>query len=151
MGPSGSGMVGQGGYGPGGTSGSQATTRSGQAAARGSQALTLEVKSDSEHGRRGPDGDWHDAFLPADFTVQPGYTVTVTVYNYDDMPHSFTSSSLGVDETIPGGSASAPTKTTFTFTAPSKPGSYQWWCALPCDPWAMAHDGYMRGYMTVRA
>jgi hypothetical protein len=40
---------------------------------------------------------------------------------------------------------------TFTFTAPKKAGRYQWWCAVPCDPWAMAHDGYMRGYVTVSA
>ncbi|MHB1569199.1 MAG: cupredoxin domain-containing protein [Solirubrobacteraceae bacterium] len=158
VGQGGSGMMGQGGngmmsggFGPGGTPGSQGTTQSGQVAPRGAQTLTLDVRSDSEHGRRGPDGTWHDAFLPADFAVHPGYAVTVTVSNYDDMPHSFTSRSLGVNETIPAGSASAPSKMTFTFTAPSKPGSYQWWCALPCDPWAMTHDGYMRGDVTVRA
>jgi plastocyanin len=83
--------------------------------------------------------------------VHPGYIVTVTVSNYDDMPHSFTSPSLAVNETIPAGSANAPTKTTFTFTAPSKAGSYPWWCALPRDPWAMAHDGYMRGHVIVSA
>ena len=117
----------------------------------GSEALILDVKSDSGHGRRGPDGNWHDAFLPADYSVKAGATVEVTVYNYDDMPHSFTSPSLGVNETIPSGSASAPSRTSFTFAAPSKTGSYRRWCALPCDPWAMAHDGYMRGRVTVRA
>jgi hypothetical protein len=76
--------------------------------------------------------------------------VTVTVYNYDSSPHSFTSSALAVNVTIPAGSASRPSKTTFAFTAPSAPGSYPWWCAMPCDPWAMAHDGYMRGLATVR-
>jgi hypothetical protein len=39
----------------------------------------------------------------------------------------------------------------FTFKAPSQAGSYQWFCALPCDPWAMSHDGYMRGHITVTA
>jgi plastocyanin len=144
------GMMG-GGHGPNGTLGSQATAPSGQTTTRGSDSVILNVKSDSEHGKRGPDGSWHDAFLPADFTVHAGSAVTVTVYNYDDMPHSFTSPSLGVDQTIPGGSISTPAKTTFIFTAPSKPGGYQWWCALPCDPWAMAHNGYMRGYVTVSA
>jgi hypothetical protein len=46
---------------------------------------------------------------------------------------------------------SAPTHATFTFTAPNKPGKYAWWFAVPCDPWAMAHDGFMRGYVTVTA
>ena len=144
------GMMG-GGYGSPSTTGSGTANPPGKATARGSQALTLNVKSNTEHGKRGPDGNWHDAFLPADFTVHAGETVTVTVYNYDDMPHSFTSQSLAVNQTIPGGSASSPSKTTFKFTAPSRSGSYQWWCALPCDPWAMAHDGYMRGYVTVSA
>lgn len=67
------------------------------------------------------------------------------------MPHSFTSQSLGVDQVIAGGSASRPTKVTFTFIAPSKTGRYLWWCALPCDPYSMATIGYMRGYVTVGA
>lgn len=119
------------------------------------EAVKLVIKSDTEHGRRGSDGQWHDAFLPADFTVHPGARVTVTVLNYDTNPHSFTSSSLDssqfINQTISSGSAGAPSKTTFTFTAPSTAGKYAWWCAMPCDPWAMAHDGYMRGYVTVAA
>jgi plastocyanin len=115
--------------------------------------VKLVVKSDVEHGKRGSDGKWHDAFLPGDFTVHPGDTVTVTVYNYDNMMHSFTSSSLSsaqlINQMIPAGSAGSPSQTTFRFTAPSKPGKYAWWCAVPCDPWAMAHDGFMRGYVTV--
>jgi plastocyanin len=117
------------------------------------EAVKLVIKSDTEHGKKGPDGKWHDAFLPANFKVHAGDTVTVTVYNYDDMPHSFTSSSLSstqlINQNISEGSATAPSKTTFTFKAPSAPGRYSWWCALPCDPYAMAHVGYMRGYVTV--
>jgi plastocyanin len=115
------------------------------------ESLALAVKSDTEHGRLGPDGNWHDAFLPADFTVKPGAKVTLTITNYDSGAHSFTSPSLGVQETIPAGSAVSPSVTTFTFTAPKKPGAYDWWCAFPCDPWAMKHDGYMRGIVTVKA
>jgi heme/copper-type cytochrome/quinol oxidase subunit 2 len=78
--------------------------------------------------------------------------VSVTVTNYDSGPHSFTSPSMGVNEVIPGGgTATIGKQVTFTFTAPTKPGSYVWWCAIPCDPWAMAHDGYMRGIVTVTA
>lgn len=116
-----------------------------------SQHVKLVIKSDEEKGRKGPDGLWHDAFLPADFSVKAGATVTVTVYNYDDMPHSFTAAALGENVTIPGGSESKPGKVTFTFHAPKKAGRYAWYCAMPCDPWAMAHTGFMKGYVRVRA
>jgi len=57
-----------------------------------------------------------------------------------------------VDEIIPGGGTpSTPRVVTFKFTAPTKAGKYQWFCAVPCDPWAMAHNGYMRGFVTVTA
>ncbi|GEM_PF-1439385 len=137
--------------------------------------VTLTIKPDFKPGS---DGARHDAFLPrADFTVKAGQTVRVTVLNYDDMPHSFTSPALGagaavpaaqvqmqgtpqdikmmpgpglgVDQNIPAGTESAPSKTTFTFTAPKKPGRYAWWCKLPCDPWAMTDWGYMKGHVTV--
>jgi plastocyanin len=114
--------------------------------------LTIAVKADDQHGRRGPDGQWHDAFLPADFSVRAGHEVTITINNYDGSPHSFTSPAMGVNQVISGGgSLGAPSTVKFTFKAPSKPGKYAWWCAVPCDPWAMAHDGYMRGYVTVTA
>jgi plastocyanin len=115
------------------------------------QTIKVAVKADDEHGRLGPDGKWHDAFLPADFKVHPGAKVTVTVENYDGGAHTFTSPSLAVNATLPAGSLSHPHQTTFTFTAPKKAGRYAWWCAMPCDPWAMSHDGYMRGYVTVAA
>lgn len=111
--------------------------------------LKLVVKSDEEHAKKGSDGNWHDAFLPADFSVGAGSLVRVTVYNYDDSEHTFTSTGLGTNVTIAAGSESEPAVTTFTFRAPEKAGRYQWLCALPCDPWAMAHDGYMRGHVTV--
>jgi hypothetical protein len=144
MGP-GYGMMG------GGSQPSRSGSGAGTGKTQGSQALTLIVRSDAEHARRGPDGAWHDAFLPADFTVHARRRVTITVYNYDDMPHSFTSSALAVNATIPAGAADTPSKTTFSFVAPATAGSYQWWCALPCDSWAMANNGYMRGLVTVQA
>jgi plastocyanin len=111
---------------------------------------TMLVKSDSEKGKLGPDKQWHDAFLPADITVHPGQTVTVTVWNYDDK-HSFNAPELGINQVLKGGTLKSPAKTVFTFKAPAKTGSYDWYCALPCDPWAMAHDGFMRGYVKVVA
>jgi membrane fusion protein, multidrug efflux system len=142
-----------------GCGGSSTKSSNGTAAAAGSvrtatlaaQHLTLVVKSDAEHARKGPDGKWHDAFVPADFSVKAGQRVTVTVNNYDDAQHTFTAPELGVNVVIPGGAATKPGTATFSFTAPAKAGSYQWICAMPCDPWAMAHDGFMRGHVQVTA
>lgn len=111
---------------------------------------TLVIRSDGQHGKKGADGKWHDAFLPANFTVLAGVPVKVTVYNYDDMPHSFTSSALHLNKIIAKGGTSTPSKTTFTFT-PTEAGRYLWWCAPPCDPYSMSHIGYMRGYVTAIA
>jgi heme/copper-type cytochrome/quinol oxidase subunit 2 len=108
------------------------------------------IKSDEQQGKKGPDGKWHDAFLPANFTALAGVPVRVTVFNYDDMPHSFTSSALHVNKVIPSAKGEKPSKTTFVFT-PKKAGKFLWWCAVPCDPWAMGHAGYMRGYVKVVA
>ena len=99
--------------------------------------------------KRGPDGKWHDAILGGNLTVKAGQTVTVTVSNYDDAPHTYTVPSLNLNERIPGRSGTTPGIVKFTFKAPSTAGSYQWFCALPCDPWSMTHDGYMRGHVTV--
>ena len=122
-----------------------------QSQSQSAENIKLVIKTDEENGKKGSDGKWHDAFLPADFSVKAGSTVHVTVYNYDDMPHSFNSSELGANATISAGSEAKASKTTFTFTAPQKTGKYDWYCAMPCDPWAMAHDGYMKGYVTVVA
>jgi plastocyanin len=163
----------------GAMSGAMSSAGSGSAAAASSSApaksIALSMKPDA---KRGPDGKTHDAVLPtADLTVKAGQTVRLTIYNYDDMPHSFTSPGLasgaaippsmqqlqgtpqdlkvmpmpgmGVDKTIPGGTDKAPSKTVIAFTAPSKPGTYIWYCRLPCDPFSMAHDGYMQGRVTV--
>jgi plastocyanin len=111
--------------------------------------VKLIIKSDDEHGKKGPEGTWHDAFLPADFSVKAGQQVTVTVENYDEGAHSFTSTEMGVNKIIPAGTASKPQEATFTFTAPSKAGKYEWWCTMPCDPWAMTHKGFMRGEVSV--
>ena len=133
-------------------SGAGASPTSQVAPALKPEYVTIGVKADSEHARRGPDGKWHDAFLPADFTVRAGHKVTITFNNYDGGAHTFTSPAMSANAIIPGGgSLSAPRKVTFTFTAPTKPGKYAWYCAVPCDPWAMAHDGFMRGYVTVKA
>jgi plastocyanin len=110
--------------------------------------VTLIVKSDTEHAKKGPDGAWHDAFLPASMTVKADSTVTVTIRNYDIAAHSFVAPKLGLNVMLPAGSAAHPHVTTFTFTAPHK-GTVTWTCAMNCDPFAMMHVGYMRGRITV--
>jgi uncharacterized cupredoxin-like copper-binding protein len=156
-------------------SGSSASGAAAASSTAPAKSITLSMKPDA---KRGSDGKTHDAVLPtADLTVKAGQTVRLTIYNYDDMPHSFTSPGLargaaipagmqqmqgtaqdlkampmpgmGVDKTIPGGTDKAPSKTVITFTAPSKAGTYIWYCRLPCDPFSMAHDGYMQGRVTV--
>lgn len=58
--------------------------------------------------------------------VKAGQKVTVQLKNSDTLLHSFVAPSLGATAKVdvqPGGSATA------TFTAPSAPGTYQFWCA----------------------
>ena len=127
---------------------SMAAASPGKAAATRTEAVHIVIKSDTEHGKKGPDGKWHDAFLPASFTVKRGDVVTVSVANYDDSMHTFNAAGLHVDEVIMGGSAAKPRITTFRFTA-TKDGKFAWHCDPKCDPWAMHHVGYMRGVVTV--
>ena len=112
------------------------------------QHVKLIIKSDDQHGKKGSDGKWHDAFLPASFKVKAGAKVVVRVVNYDDMPHSFNAKGLKTNAIImPGNDKGKLTK--FTFVAPKKAGRYAWHCDPKCDPWAMKHVGFMRGFVTV--
>jgi len=115
-----------------------------------STQVSLSVKSDTEHAKKGSDGKWHDAFLPGNFSARSGSKVTVSIKNYDPAVHTFTSAGLGLDVKIAAGSAAHPKVTTFTFTAP-KPGTYTWMCMGNCDTWAMTHMGFMLGAVKVLA
>ncbi|NNN09423.1 MAG: hypothetical protein HKL85_09560 [Acidimicrobiaceae bacterium] len=112
--------------------------------------VKLEINAPPLGGLKGPDGLIHDAFVPGTFTMKVGVTYDVTIYNYDTQSHSWMSPDLNVSAVEPAGSASSPTITHFVIK-PTKAGTFQWFCALPCDKWAMAHNGYMRGYVTVIA
>jgi plastocyanin len=115
-------------------------------------------------GQKGSDGLSHDTTYGANFSVASGQRVSVTLYNYDEGPHTITNKALGLNVTIPGAKneeLGTPSKTVFSFT-PKKAGTYRWYCSLPCDKgqgyWAMAvtkkgigRDGYMAGYITVTA
>jgi plastocyanin len=112
--------------------------------------VSLAIKSDTEHARKGPDGKWHDAYLPAAFAARSGDRVVVRIKNYDPAVHTFTAQKLGLNVVVKPGSATHPSLTTFTFTAP-RAGSYTWQCVGACDLWAMSHLGFMKGRITVTA
>ena len=130
------------------SSGSGATAAA--AAPAGAQHVHLVVNPPPLYGVKNPHGAVVDAFVPADFTVHAGKPVVVTVLNYDSMPHTWTAGGLGVNEMVPAGGPHSPTKVTFTFT-PKSAGTFTWQCETPCNPWSMAHMGYMEGTVTVTA
>jgi hypothetical protein len=115
-------------------------------------------------GQKGGDGLTHDTTYGANFSVAKGSRVTVTVYNFDEGPHTITSKPLGLNVKIPGATneeKGIPSKTIFHFTA-KKVGKFRWYCSIPCDKgqgyWAMAvtkkgigRNGYMAGYISVTA
>ncbi len=112
-------------------------------------SIALTIKADTQHGKQDAKGVWHDAYLPASFSVRAGAKVTVKVTNYDAAAHTFTASGLKVNAVIAAAQGAKPVVTTFSFTAPTRKGAYDWFCAIPCDPWAMTHLGYMKGRVTV--
>ncbi len=70
--------------------------------------------------------------------------------NYDGGAHSMIAPGLGLNVKIPAAKGSTPGRVTITLDA-KKAGSYDWWCGSPCDPWAMTHNGYMRGSIRVKS
>jgi plastocyanin len=113
--------------------------------------VTILVKSDAEHAKKGPDGKWHDAFLPAYPSVKAGRTTRLSFVNYDSGPHSMVAPGLNLNVTVPAAKGSVPGRVTVLLKAPAKAGRYDWWCGSPCDTWAMTHNGYMRGSIVVHA
>ncbi len=137
------------------------TTTQAQAAQAPSHADITMVVEGHEGGSLGTDGKTHDTVIPANFAVYMGQIVNLTVVNYDEGPHTFTSPGLGVNFQIPGHvSAGVPSVSHFQFAA-TKAGVFRWWCSLPCDTgqggWAMTTGsdgqpdkiGFMSGFVTV--
>ncbi len=111
------------------------------------QYVSLVINADYVLGE---DGELHDAFIPGNITLLKGQPVELTIYNFDDAKHSYTSEELGFDFDAPGSTKEGEaTVNTFKFT-PEKAGTFNWLCDEPCDPWAMAHDGYMMGSIVVQ-
>ena len=134
------------------------TTTSSESAPREKADITLVVQSDV---KLGPDGQLHDAFTPCNFTVYANQEINLTVVNYDNGEHSFTSPSLGVNFVIlPSNETGSPKISNFQFTE-ANTGVYRWYCSNPCDTdaggWAMTTGsdgqpdqiGFMGGFVTV--
>ncbi|MCL6517881.1 cupredoxin domain-containing protein [Alicyclobacillus sp.] len=113
------------------------------------QYVYLTIKDGLQYASA--DGKRHDSYSPANLTVQQGIPVQVTVENFDTGQHSITAPDLNLNQVIQGAKKDGvPTTTTFTFT-PEKSGTFHWLCTIQCDGngWAMSHDGYMAGNITV--
>ena len=100
--------------------------------------ITLVVQSDV---KLGPDGLMHDAFTPCNFAVYAGQEVDLTVVNYDNAEHSFTSPTLGVNFVVPpSNETGVPAVSNFQFNEATA-GVYRWYCIYQCDTdaggWAM--------------
>jgi hypothetical protein len=92
--------------------------------------------------KRGPEGEKHDAFTTTEFAVRAGQPQELRIDNTDDVPHSITAPEAGVNIVVKPGTHS------YTLLV-RQPGRFLWFCAFPCDEWAMQHPGYMSGYITV--
>lgn len=88
-----------------------------------------------------PDGQLHDAYSTTNFNVHPNQPVKLVINNTDDVPHGIDSPEAGVKIKVRPG--------THTYTLLVKsPGTYEWHCNFPCDPFSMSHEGYMMGTIT---
>jgi uncharacterized cupredoxin-like copper-binding protein len=89
----------------------------------------------------GPDGKLHDAFSVTNFNVHAGQPVKLVINNTDTAPHSINAPTAGVNIVVRPG--------THTYTlVVRRTGRFEWYCMMPCDPYSMAHVGYMRGFIT---
>jgi len=95
-------------------------------------------------GKKGPDGKLHDDFTVTDFHVTVGQPLTLRIDNTDTVSHSITSPEAGVSIIVLPGTRD------YTLLV-KQAGKFEWRCAFPCDPWSMAHVGYMRGFITATA
>jgi nitrous oxide reductase len=89
----------------------------------------------------GADGKLHDAFSVTNFYAHAGQPVKLVINNTDTAVHSIVAPDADVRIMV------KPGMHTYTLLV-RKPGRFQWFCMMPCDPYSMAHDGYMRGYIT---
>jgi len=89
----------------------------------------------------GADGKLHDAYSVTSFYAHVGQPVKLVINNTDSSDHSITAPGAGVNIVV------KPGMHTYTLLV-HKAGRFEWFCSFPCDPYSMAHVGYMRGYIT---
>ncbi|MHB8619868.1 MAG: cupredoxin domain-containing protein [Chloroflexota bacterium] len=65
---------------------------------------------------------------PNTLIAKPGATITIDVKNSGAIAHDFLSPALGVAKAVP---LPAGQSVPITFTAPTQPGTYQFWCSVP--------------------
>jgi plastocyanin len=65
---------------------------------------------------------------PNTITAKPGDKVTLTINNSGNTAHNFISPALGVSN---GQEVATGKATSLSFTVPSQPGTYQFWCSIP--------------------
>jgi hypothetical protein len=112
-----------------------------QAAALPPVAKVVSLSVIAEY-KPGPEGEKHDAFTTTEFAVRAGQPQELRIDNTDDVRHSITAPEAGVNIVVMPG--------THAYTLLVKhPGSFRWFCAFPCDEWAMQHPGYMAGSISV--
>ena len=112
-----------------------------QAAAGLPPVASVVVLKVIPEGKLGPEGEKHDEFTQTEFTVHVGQPQELRIDNTDNQPHSITSPGAGVNIIVMPG--------THTYTLLVKhAGTFLWFCTFRCDEWAMAHPGYMSGYIT---
>lgn len=126
--------------------------------------VTLAIIPASARLAKGPDGAYHDAFIPSSIAVRVGQVIYLNIVNYSPDSHSFDVPDLRLNldiapaTTDPAGSTK-PDTTTAMF-AVAQPGVYHWSCRKLCDGdasnWAMSdgtgqvvgQDGFMAGTIT---
>ncbi len=119
-------------------------------AAPAAVSLTMTIDPPPTGGVKGSNGVIDEAYVPGNLTMKVGTTYDVTILNYSKNGHTWTLPNLSVNAVVPVGSPSSPSVTHFT-VKPTKAGTYQWFCAVPCEKWSMATNGFMRGYVVVKA
>jgi len=92
-------------------------------------------------GKLGPEGEKHDEFTTTEFAVRAGQPQELRIDNTDEVPHSITAPTAGVNIVV------MPGIHTYTLLV-KQPGRFLWFCTFRCDEWAMEHPGYMSGYIT---
>ena len=88
----------------------------------------------------GPDGQRHDSWSVTSYHVEVGRPLRLRIDNRDDAPHTMTAPAAGVSI------VAQPGVHTYTIVV-RRAGRFRWFCRIPCDNWAMAHTGYMSGWI----